>query len=222
MTKGNYDTFHANISSIEINYKKTEYYRLPSPYATNCHYYDKEGIHSQGMCVNSCNLDLYTKHYGYVGYGIPVSNQTRFQKLHINTSLSGLSKGRKIKDYCLLKCQHLACFEEDFETKVKPSYRSGHGTSRVSYIFHLHKSYTAVRYSVKTTLITLLVNVGSSLAWWTGLSVLSTIILVRKLTKFLSRVKRKCLSSRQPRPTLSYVRPFIVQEASVPQLLAHT
>lgn len=182
-------SFSENVSYISLRYTKTETFRLPLPYATNCYKYDEEGIHSQEMCINDCKLGKYVRSHKYIPPSIPVINKTDFSSLRVNYRQAGIDK--KIDELCLVKCKKPACLEQTFEPVVADEQNSEKYTTSFYIHFHLAESYIAIRYGVKITFTTLVVNVGSSLSWWTGLSVLGTLALVQSVKKSVVNLKQK-------------------------------
>lgn len=177
--------FDSDVLSIDIRYKETQITRLLSPYATKCHNYIEEGIHSQEMCLNSCQLRLYTTKLEYVYYRVPVSIKSTF-KGRVNSSYRRLHS--EINSLCRSKCRIQACFEETFDSS-ETHYNSIYNNTKVSARLYLPNSYTDIRYGVKTSLSALLVNVGSSLAWWTGVSVLGMLTLLKTIPLLFSKCK---------------------------------
>lgn len=196
--------FRNDVSSINLSYKKFETYRLPPPFATNCFDYRSIGVKSAVTCINDCVLKKYntfTRNISWHLRAIPDTPQYQDMKL---------KNGENSRNSdCYTKCQKLPCYEESFETSYKVRTEDA-GTDYFTIILNVPKMFTEIRYNPKTTLISLVVNVGSSLSWWTGLSVLGTLTLATNVKKFFVVIKQKVVFHNQPLATQNSSRVFKV------------
>lgn len=133
------------------------------------------------MCLDSCYRNLSVRKHKKIPSEWAVPNLTQFQD-QLLTSWPAY-----IGEECKTTCRRHSCFEESFQPFSKSKYKSI-GTKLVKVFLHIPNSHQEIRYSVKTTLITLVVNIGSSLSWWTGLSVLGTLTLVSNIKNCFTHV----------------------------------
>lgn len=166
-------TFILRGQFVEISYDTYESMRLPYPYKTQCRDYHRENYISKGHCKEDCIKSWYKTEKGFL------PDRIRVLESEGNYSIRYTKTNEHVIKNCSVKCSQDEC-KSRF---VIPRLKKIDKLERTFRITVPQNPSIITESQESIPLVTFLTNVFSTFGFWLGLSVMTSLPILRTYTK---------------------------------------